>query len=98
MTGKAKHFALEVKDDIHEFFHEMKQFATPTATRVVREETGTGLRDGEENNVELPTFWSKRSVYGRFCFERGYVITSTHRGNVLRKERTDELWNQDDKK
>ena len=82
VTGKAKRFRDDVADDpLHEFFHQIEQFATPQATRFVREETGAGLRDGEEGVLELLTSWSKRSVYGRFCFERVTVVTSTHTGN-----------------
>ena len=72
LSGKAKRFAVEVKADLHDFFKEIKQFAAPKSTRFIREETGSGLRDGEENLLELPTCWSKRSIYGRFCYERGW--------------------------
>ena len=98
ITGKAKRFRDDVADDLHEFFHQMEQFATPQATRFVREETGAGLRDGEEGVLELPSSWSKRSVYGRFCFERGIVVTSTHTGNILKAERSDPGWDPNNKK
>jgi hypothetical protein len=98
LLGNAKRFADEVKDDLHEFFAQIRQFATPRATRVVREETGSGLRDGEEELVELPTFWSKRGVYARFCSERGYVISCTARGNIVKTERSDPEWNVQNKK
>jgi hypothetical protein len=101
-TGKAsnnaKKFEREVKDDLHAFFQDMNQFATPKATRFVRESTGSGLRDGEENVLELPTCWSKRAVYARFCFERGYAISSTATGLIKKEKRTDEQWNPQDEK
>ena len=68
------------------------------ATRFVREETGSGLWDGEEDLVELPTSWSKRAVYSRFCYERGFVMTSTPRGNIKKTERSDPEWNNENKK
>ena len=98
VLGRAKRFAEEVKEDLDLFFQEMKQFSTPTATRVVREECGTGLRDGEENVFELPTSWSKRGLYARFCFERGYTIGCNARGNITKTERSDQQWNIADKK
>ena len=98
VLGNAKRFANEVKDDLHGFFHELKQFGTPKATRFVREETGSGLRDGEEDLVELPTTWSKRAVYSRFCYERGFVMTSTPRGNIKKTERSDPEWNNENHK
>jgi hypothetical protein len=63
----------------------------------VREETGLGLRDEEENLLKLPTCWSKQGVYARFCFERGFVVTSTHSGNTKKSPRTDQLWNENNK-
>ena len=98
MTGKAKHFANEVKDDLHEFFHQLKQFGSPKATRLVREETGMGLRDAEVDVVELPTAWSKRAMYARFCYERGYVMTTNARGAYVKTERSDAQWNEENEK
>jgi len=52
---RTKWFDDEVKEDLRAFFEEMKLFAQPTSTRFVREDTGAGLRDGEEGILELPT-------------------------------------------
>ena len=95
VPGTAKRFSREVKEDLHKFFHQMKQFGQTKSTRFVREETGTGLRDGENIDLlELPSCWSKRSVYSRFCLERGYVVTSSHSGIIKRKKRgEDDDWN-----
>ena len=98
VLGKAKRFADHVKDDLHSFFQHIKQFGAPKATRFVREETGTGLRDGEDDLVELPTSWSKRAMYARFCFERGYVITTNARGSAIKTERSDANWRVEDQK
>ena len=98
VLGPAKRFQEEVKDDLHAFFEEIKQFGMPTATRAVREATGTGLRDGEEGTIELPTSWSKRAVFARFCYERGYIITSNARGNIQKTERSDAEWRIENKK
>ena len=76
----------------------VKQFRTPKATRFVREETGSGLRDGEEDLIELPTSWSKQAVYARFCFERGSVINTDDRGCITKTTRTDGQWNAGDEK
>ena len=92
MLGPSKHVTDEVKGGLHDFFHEIKQFGMPKTTRFVREETGSGLRDEEENLLELPTCWSKRSIYARFCYERGFVITNSGGGIKKQEERTDEAW------
>ena len=82
VLGKGKRFQNEVKDDLLEFFEEMKQFAQPHSTRIVREEAGTELRDGEEDMLELPYSWSKRGLYQRFCGERGWEVKTTARGTT----------------
>ena len=98
LCGPARHFAVEVKQDLHAFFNEIKQFGSPKSTRFVREETGTGLRDDEENLLELPVCWSKRNVYGRFCYERGVIITTTAGGNEIKTEKSDKEWDPTNKK
>jgi flavodoxin len=48
----------------------------PRATRLVRTKTKTGLRDTEIDLVELPSAMTKRGMYQRFCYERGYKVSS----------------------
>jgi hypothetical protein len=86
MLGPSKHVTDKVKGGLHDFFHEIKQVGMPKATRFVREETGSGLRDEEENLLELLTCWSKRSIYARFCYKRGFVITNSGGGIKNRKK------------
>ena len=71
----------------------MKESAAPQATRLVREEMGCGLRDGEEGVVELPPSLSKSSVCRRFCEERGWNASMTPRGLgvPVAKEGTEQL-------
>ena len=82
LNHKTKTFNLLVKDDLLIFFENMQQLAAPTSTRVVREETGSGLRDGEEKVVELPSLFSKRGMYQRFCSECGWRIETSVRGKI----------------
>ena len=63
-----------VKDNLETFFLELHQLGTPQATRVVRDLTGTGLRDGEEGVTELPPAFSRQSMYKRWVMERGYDV------------------------
>ena len=63
VLGKGKRFQNEVKDDLLEFFEEIKQFAQPHSTIFVREEAGIGLRDGDEEVLDLPSSWFKRWLY-----------------------------------
>jgi hypothetical protein len=62
----------------------LKQEAEPIATCVVRELTGeTNLRDDDDADY-LPPSVSKRSCYGRFCLGRGWRVTSTNNGTILK--------------
>ena len=54
--------------------------AQPQSTRVVRQESGAALRDGEDDVFELPTNLTKRGLYERFCNDRGWGIKTTANG------------------
>ena len=60
------------------------------STRFVRENCGTGLRDGEDAVLELPSSWSKRTIYKRFCDERGWEVQTTARGTTETKPKPQE--------
>jgi hypothetical protein len=92
VIGKGKLFASEVKDDLHEFFHQLKRHSK------FREETGMVLQDAEVDLVELPTAWSKQAMYARFCYERGYIMTTNFRVAYIKTERSDAQWNESSKK
>ena len=62
------------------FFEGLKDEAETHATRVVREVSGVTLRDEEVDTVELPSSFSKRQVYSRYCFQRGWVVRADAKG------------------
>jgi hypothetical protein len=80
-SGRGKQFDRLCSSLLHEYYDTLKLFAQPESTRIVREETGTGLRDGEEGVSELPSHFSKRSCYVRWCDERGWIMNLKPRGN-----------------
>lgn len=80
--GRSKRFNEDVKGDLFEFFEGLKELAQPTSTRFVRENVGTGLRDDELDLLELPSSWSKRGLYNRFCDERGWEVKTSSRGTI----------------
>ena len=86
-------FNSKVRGDLDAFFETMKESAAPQATRLVREEMGCGLRDGEEGVVELPPSLLKSAVHRRFCEERGWNASMTQRGLgvPVTKEGTEQL-------
>jgi len=79
--GRGKQFDKLCASSLHAYFDELKEFAQPESTRVVREETGTGLRDGEEGVYELPSHFSKRTCFVRWCDEQGWIMNLQPRGN-----------------
>jgi hypothetical protein len=71
----------QFRSALEEHFEQLKSEAEPISTGVVRELTGeTTLRDADCEVDYLPSHVSKRSCYGRFCLERGWMITSTNKG------------------
>jgi len=76
-SNRATHFNKEVADELHLFLWEISQLATPTATRFVRERTGVlGVQNNGINKIYLEPWYSKRSLFDGFCWERGsrYIL------------------------
>ena len=77
---------------LHAFFARVEQMAAPRATRVVRCFTTegslqNGLREDDENVVELPTTFTKNALYLRFCREEcGTDIQFDGKHKVMSKE------------
>jgi hypothetical protein len=100
-VGRPSNAALDdvVEEDIHSFFRGMLELAAPRATRMVQNETGDGVRDQDVELKELPTYFTKRQLYYRYCFERGHKVDlRDHKSNLkftLRAHDDDEenpLW------
>lgn len=72
-----------VDSDLVDFFEKLQDEAAVPATRLAREITGVGLRAGEEE-IELPTHMTKRGLYTKFCWERGWKLLSDVKGNYTR--------------
>jgi hypothetical protein len=72
---------------LHEFFEGLKDFAEPESTCFVREETGSGLRHGEENVSLLPSCFSKRGLFIRWCDERGWKMITLPRGGYRHEKK-----------
>lgn len=66
---------VEAEASVRSFLEDLKGEATAPATRVTRQLAGDTLRHEEEGLVELPHHYSKRSLYHRWAFERGWKIT-----------------------
>eukprot|EP00536_Pseudo-nitzschia_multiseries_P019496 jgi/Psemu1/61028/gm1.61028_g len=102
LKGKRPNNTIEFDDstiveDLVNFFDELKELGQPQSTRIMRVETGVGLRDGEEGVVELPPSFSKRSIYYRFCHDRGWTVKLKKNSNSVLEVTPVELFEGDRK-
>ena len=74
-----KHFKI-VDASLKNFFERLKDEAETHTTRVVRTASGVTLRDKEVDTVELPSSFTKRQLYSRYCFQRGWVVYADAKG------------------
>lgn len=86
----------DMADDLDIFFEEMKELSEPIATVVVRdttkEITKISLKNEEIDTFYLPPHYSKRSLYERYCYERGHVATKNNSGTYSLFIRVDKDW------
>jgi hypothetical protein len=57
-----------------------KQDGEEYATRIIRTLTRNELRDEEKGAVDLPSHTTKKEVYEKFCFDRGWAFKSDNMG------------------
>jgi len=86
MSNKRRSFLSNFEEDLIDHFEELKLEAEPIATRYVREVTGeTTLRDKDDTALFLPSFFTQRNCYAKFCLEKcGMKISTTYTGTVLK--------------
>lgn len=65
-------------DFLYEIF---KDEGETHATRIMRFETRVGLRDNDYKLMHLPSYYSKRKLYERFCFTLGWEVKSASDGS-----------------
>eukprot|EP00957_Ditylum_brightwellii_P015066 1136749-Ditylum_brightwellii.AAC.1 len=53
----------KIYGSLDEFFERLKEEATPFATRIIREQTGTTTRDDNPDDVVLPLYMTKHKIY-----------------------------------
>lgn len=73
-----------VDSDLRDYFAKLQDEAGVPATS---ELTGEGLREGEEEKIELPAHMTKRGLYKKFCWERGWKLVCDVKGNYTRSSR-----------
>lgn len=80
-SNRKARFDLLHKDALKAHFEELRREVIPIATRFVREKTGeTTTRDDDDKIEQLPPYVTKRSCYAKYCFERGWKISTNNKG------------------
>lgn len=83
----------ELETALYMFLSEMEELAEPTAMRFVRDQTGQlDSRDEDDDVLYLAPSYSKRSLYHRFCYERGWIMSTTSKGTTKKSLREDQDW------
>jgi hypothetical protein len=89
LTGKrgnrAAYFDKEISDDLHLYFHQLKEFGEPVVTRFVREKTGNTEVQDSADDCNLPSHWSMRGTYIRWCEERGWKVSFSLTGKMSKE-------------
>jgi hypothetical protein len=74
----------EFDNVMHDFFIKLEGLAAPRATSVVRNLVGDrvelSLRDTEEGQIELPTYYTKRSLYKKLAADCNWEINFDSNG------------------
>ena len=76
-----------MRANLETFFLDLQQLGSPQATRVVRDLTGSGLRDGEEGVTKLPPAFSRQSMYKRWVEERGFEVEPNQKRGGMKATR-----------
>jgi hypothetical protein len=66
------------------------------ATHIVRVLTKYDLRDEEKDAIDLPSHYTQRSMYERYCYENGWLTISDNKGRYpplaeYKKRKVDDL-------
>lgn len=79
--------------NLHLFFANIELHAEPTPMRFIREKTGT-LTERDKKDIKLlPPYFTKRSLYRRYCYDQGWLVSTNHKGSPnKKKERDDKSW------
>ena len=85
------------EENLADFFSELLKEAEVPATRMVRTLAGMELREEEEDRVDLPHHYTKRSLYKRWAFESGHKVVTDAKGRNTTTDREDDYWPADKK-
>ena len=99
LCGKVGNNSLgdEIRLSVVDYLESKKDEAEPHASKVVRTTTKMELRE-DDNNIELPSNYTKRGMYVDWCYGRGFkakiknAATGSYGKLSEYAKRDDELW------
>jgi len=85
----SNHWNKATDDLLHDFFIKLEGLAAPRATRIVRDVVGDMVKvslreDGDD--IELPTYYTKRSLYKQLGADCKWELASSSTGNISKKK------------
>jgi hypothetical protein len=73
--ARSKKFKNLVEPGLVEFYATVVlPLSGPCPTRLTRQQSGATVKDVEDTS-ELDPEWTKRQLFGRYCFDQGYTVT-----------------------
>jgi hypothetical protein len=91
-TSRRDGFMKIHEEPLKEHFETLRQYACPRATKQVKLDVGIALRDEDVDVEDLPSNYTLRGSYCRYCWDVGFVATSDAKGNFTVEPRTDAEW------
>jgi hypothetical protein len=89
---RSKKYKEEVEPGLVEFFQKVVvPLSGPRPTRATAEESGAVIRDSKDT-LELDPEWTKRRLFGKYCYDLGYTVKQSANGTIKFGFRADEEW------
>ena len=89
--SQVKKFKLQVEPGLKQFFESViSTFSGPRPTRSTRQQSGAIDEEDFEDVTELDPEWTKRRLFGRYCWDLGYLVVEGSGTKVLLRK--DEDW------
>jgi hypothetical protein len=88
---RSKKFKVQVEPGLQQFFESVIiPLSGPRPTRSTREKSGAVDKEDFEDFTELDPEWTKRRLFGKYCWDLGYSVKKGSGTKVLKRE--DEDW------
>ena len=74
--------ASRATQDVIDYLYQLgKEEGETYATRFIRFLTGWSIRDNDRGNIQLPSSFTKRQIYAKYCYNSGWIAKCDYKGN-----------------